>query len=95
MIELNCWFGRRCALSVVCSIRPAKFPAAFCCRSVIVVEEFTNALVTIPLLTNGTGAPATPPGHPLPSGLQPFARLDCIAVNEGRIGPALIWLASV
>src|SRR5258708_3084349 len=95
MMELNCWLGRRCAASVVCSMRPAKLPAAFCWRSVIVVEELTNALVTIPLATSGTVVPGAPEGQPVPSGLQPFARLDCISVNEGRIGEALIWLTSV
>ena len=61
----------------------------------IVVEELTNALVRTPLATSGTAPPTWPDGQPLPSGLHPFARLDCMTVNEGRIGAELIWLASV
>src|SRR3981081_2652827 len=95
IIELNCWFGRRCAFKVFCSMRPAKLPAAFCCRSVIVVDELTNVLVTMPFATTGTAAGPIPEGQPLPSGLQPLDRLDCNAVNDERIGAELTWLASV
>src|SRR4030081_2252560 len=95
IIELNCWLGRRWAARVFCSMRPAKLPAAFCCRSVIVVEEFAKVLVMVPLVTSGTVVDATPDGHPVPSGLHDFDRFDCIAVNEDKIGDALIWLRSV
>src|SRR5713226_2013634 len=91
---LNCWFGRRRAANVVCSMRPAKLPAAFCCRSVAVVEELTNALVSVPLATSGTASPGAPDGHPVPSALHPFFTFACMAWKEGRIGAELIWLAS-
>src|ERR1043166_787868 len=94
MMLPNCWLGRRCAASVVCSMRPAKFPAAFGARSVGVEDEFTNALVRMPVVTSGIDAPATPAGHPEPSGLHPLATFDCIDRNCGRIGAAPIWLAS-
>ena len=61
----------------------------------MVVEELTKVLVSVPLVTRGTGVDAAPLGQPVPSGLHPLDRLDCMAVNEERIGVALIWLRSV
>src|SRR5882724_7474412 len=76
-------------------MRPAKLPAAFCCKSVIVVDEFTNALVTIPFATSGTALATTPTGHPVPSGLQPFVRFHCCTVAVLKLGSKTTMLGAV
>src|SRR5687767_9683427 len=91
---LNWGLGRSLAAEVCASIRPAKLPAAFCVRSVLVCVESTNEAARTPLVTNAIDWPVTPAGQLEPEGLQPLATFDCIVRNCGRIREVSIWFAS-
>jgi hypothetical protein len=54
------------------------------------VDELTNVELRTPLVTSGTGVDGVPVGQPLPSGLQPFDKFCCMAVNDDKMGVALI-----
>src|SRR6267143_4892912 len=99
----NCWLGRSFRVSTLSSMRLAKLPALLRSKSPAVVEEFIKLVAEVVGLVapiavkpvtscanKGGVVPVTPAGHPVPFGVQPFARFCCMIRNDGTIGSAFI-----